>query len=73
MKKKFYIDYPQEHVEGKSFTYRCTYCKVITTTINGRLEGHLASCPYRKQQENKGYEIEGLAKTPTSSACDEVD
>ena len=73
MKKLFYIDYPQEPVEGKDFTYRCAYCKVITTTINGKLEGHLPSCTYRKQQENKGYEVEEPSGVPASSACDDVD
>jgi hypothetical protein len=73
MKKLFYIDYPQEHVEGKDHTYRCAYCKVITTTINGRLEGHLPTCTYRIQQETKGFELEGLSKTPASPECDEED
>ena len=73
MKKQFYIDYPQEHVEGLAHTYRCAYCKVITTTINGQLEGHLPSCQYRKRLENKGFELEGLSTKPASSATDEVD
>lgn len=73
MKKLFYIDYPQEHVEGKDHTYRCAYCKVITTTINGRLEGHLPTCEYRKEQESKGYELEGSQKGGVDPECDEVD
>jgi len=73
MKKLFYIDYPQEHVEGKDHTYRCAYCKVITTTINGRLEGHLPTCAYRIQKESKGFELEGLAKMPATPECDEED
>jgi len=58
MKKLFYIDFPQEHLEGQLHKYRCVYCKEETTTINGRLEGHLASCEYRIKLENAGYEIE---------------
>lgn len=73
MKRLFYIDYPQEHVEGQTHVYRCAHCKVITTTINGKLEGHLPSCEYRKQLENKGFEVEGLSKRPASSAADDVD
>lgn len=73
MKKLFYIDYPQEHVEGKDHTYRCAYCKVITTTINGRLEGHLPTCTYRIEQEKRGYEPENSTKAPVDPTCDEVD
>ena len=43
MKKLFYIDYPQEHFEDQLHRYRCAYCKIETTVINGRLEGHLAT------------------------------
>jgi hypothetical protein len=58
MKKLFYIDYPQEHIEGQLHRYRCVHCKEETTTINGRLEGHLPSCQYRIKLENAGYETE---------------
>jgi hypothetical protein len=58
MKKLFYIDFPQEHLEGQLHKYRCAHCKVETTTINGRLEGHLPSCEYRIKLENAGYEAE---------------
>ena len=73
MKKRFYIDYPQEHLEGQAHTYRCVYCKVITTTINGNLEGHLPSCAYRIQLERAGYEAEALSDKTTTSACDDFD
>jgi len=56
MKKAYYIDYPQEHVEGLAHTYRCVYCKVVTTKINGSLQGHLASCAYRLKLEHDGFE-----------------
>ena len=52
MKKPYYIDYPQEHVEGAQFRYRCAFCKVETTQINGKLEGHLPGCEYRLAQES---------------------
>ena len=73
MKRLFYIDYPQEHVEGQAFTYRCALCKVITTTINGKLEGHLPTCEYRKRMEAQGFELEGASKNPVTSAADEED
>jgi DNA-directed RNA polymerase subunit RPC12/RpoP len=59
MKKLFYIDYPQEHIEGLMHRYRCVHCKEETTSINGRLDGHLPSCEYRINLENAGYETEG--------------
>jgi hypothetical protein len=73
MRRLFYIDYPQEHVEGQAHTYRCAYCKVLTTTINGKLEGHLPTCEYRQQMENKGFDIEDASRKPACSASDEVD
>ena len=73
MKRLFYIDYPQEHVEGQAHTYRCAYCKVITTTINGKLEGHLPSCEYRQRMENRGFELDELSKNPVCNAADDVD
>jgi hypothetical protein len=73
MKRLFYIDYPQEHVEGQAHTYRCAYCKVLTTTINGKLEGHLSDCEYRISMENNGFELEGASRKPACSASDEVD
>jgi len=58
MKKSFYIDYPQESYEGQAHRYRCAFCKEETTTINGRLEGHLTSCEYRHALENAGFDVE---------------
>jgi hypothetical protein len=54
--KLFYIDYPQESFEGQAHRYRCAFCKVETTKINGRLEGHLPGCEYRVKLETEGYE-----------------
>lgn len=51
MKKSYYIDYPQEHVEGALHRYRCSLCKVETTKINGMLEGHLPTCEYKLNLE----------------------
>ena len=73
MKKLYYIDYPQEHLEGQSHTYRCAYCKVGTTTINGSLEGHLPSCEYRIKLEHVGFETKTLSEKPASSASDDFD
>ena len=38
MKKPYYIDFPQEHLEGQMHKYQCVYCKVETTAINGKLD-----------------------------------
>jgi DNA-directed RNA polymerase subunit RPC12/RpoP len=75
MKKLFYIDFPQEHLEGQLHKYRCSYCKKETTTINGKLEGHLPSCEYRIRLENVGYEAEVIdaSKTLVSHDADDFD
>lgn len=73
MKKLFYIDYPQEHLEGQAHTYRCVHCKVVTTKINGSLEGHLPTCEYRLKLENAGYDAEKFSEKLTTSACDDFD
>jgi hypothetical protein len=64
MKKLFYIDYPQEHIEGQMHRYRCVHCKEETTVINGRLDGHHKTCEYRAKLEAAGYESE--AASPSS-------
>ena len=46
-KEAFDIEFPQEPLEGEMYKYRCKYCKVLTTDINGRLENHKADCVYR--------------------------
>lgn len=73
MKKLFYIDYPQEHIEGQMHTYRCVHCKVLTTTINGNLEGHLPSCEYRVNLESAGFECKALSENTTCSTADDYD
>jgi hypothetical protein len=73
MKKLFYIDYPQEHLEGQAHTYRCVHCKEVTTKINGSLEGHLPTCEYRLKLENAGYDAEKLSEKITTSTCDDFD
>lgn len=73
MKKLFYIDFPQESFEGQMHRYRCAYCKVETTTINGRLEGHLPSCEYRIQLEKKGHEAQGACADTTLTDADDFD
>jgi hypothetical protein len=73
MKKLFYIDYPQEHVEGQMHTYRCAFCKVITTKINGNLDGHLPTCEYRIKLERAGFENIEHADKPASQTTDETD
>jgi len=63
MKKPYYIDYPQEHLEGQLHRYQCIYCKVETTIINGLLEGHSPSCEYRVNLESAGYEAAKINST----------
>ncbi|HSH72323.1 MAG TPA: hypothetical protein VK974_04620 [Methylophilaceae bacterium] len=73
MKKTYYIDYPQEHVEGQAHTYRCVSCKEITTKINGSIEGHLPSCEYRVKLERDGFENNQCSNSQDHSLADEVD
>jgi len=53
-KDAFDIEYPQEHLEGEMYKYRCKFCKKLTTEINGRLENHAEDCAYRLQLMSKG-------------------
>lgn len=73
MKKPYYIDYPQEHVEGKAHTYRCLSCKVVTTQINGSLQGHLPTCEYRLKLEREGFEKGDESNTSSYSTADDFD
>ena len=73
MKKLFYIDYPQEHVEGQAHTYRCLHCKIITTKINGSLQGHLPTCDYRQRLEREGYEAVNCADSTSYASADDFD
>jgi len=73
MKKPYYIDFPQEHLEGEMHKYRCAFCKVETTTINGKLEGHLPTCEYRTNLENAGYEAKGSSAKQASYSSDDFD
>ncbi|PKO46188.1 MAG: hypothetical protein CVU29_06540 [Betaproteobacteria bacterium HGW-Betaproteobacteria-22] len=73
MKKLFYIDYPQENIEGQAHSYRCAFCKVVTTTINGKLEGHLPTCTYRIQLEKAGYDAVGATCEMALHEADDFD
>ena len=73
MKRLFYIDYPQEHVEGQAHRYRCAFCKLETTHINGRLEGHAADCAYRLQLEQSGFECERELDVAHEDMADQED
>ena len=37
-KEAFDIEFPNEQLPGEMYKYRCKYCKVLTTDINGLLE-----------------------------------
>lgn len=73
MKKAYYIDYPQEHVEGQAYTYRCAFCKLLTTKINGHLDGHLSNCDYRLKLERAGFENNEHSNARELSNTDSVD
>lgn len=49
----FDIGYPQENLEGEMYNYRCKFCKISTTDINGRLENHANTCEYRLRQSSR--------------------
>ncbi len=74
--KPFYIDYPQEKVEEHRHVYRCVYCKILTTTINGLLENHSKDCLYRKQQTQQDRlecDSKSSSKHFEPHSADEVD
>ena len=52
MKKKFYIDYPQEKKDPTVNNYRCKLCKEESLKINGLLEKHKPNCKYRLSMES---------------------
>ena len=52
-KDAFDIEYAQENLEGEMYKYRCKYCKILTTDINGRLENHAQDCEYRQHRMNR--------------------
>jgi len=52
MDNKFYIDYPQEKIEGGGNVYRCSICKEKALKINGLLQNHKIGCTYRTNKEN---------------------
>lgn len=73
MKRRFYIDYPQEHFEGQAHRYRCALCKVETTKINGHLEGHQPDCIYRQAMVQAGFEVEDGVDATMLNTSDEED
>jgi DNA-directed RNA polymerase subunit RPC12/RpoP len=73
MKRLFYIDYPQVQYEGQAHRYHCAFCKLETTKINGRLEGHLPSCGYRIELEKAGFEPQKAQTNLGLNTSDEED
>ena len=71
MIKTYYIDYPQEPLEGQANTYRCVYCKEVTIKINGSLQGHLPNCEYRLKLERDGFEKNENPNSPSCSLADD--
>lgn len=73
MIRNYYIDYPQEHIEGQAHRYRCVFCKLETTAINGNLEGHAPNCQYRQQMEKAGFECMSANASTTMKDADDYD
>lgn len=46
-KEAFDIGFPNEPLPGVMYQYRCLYCKLLTTEINGLLENHKDGCDYK--------------------------
>lgn len=48
---RYFDDYETEPIGGGNPYHRCTSCGCSAPAINGRLEGHLTYCKYRKRKE----------------------
>jgi hypothetical protein len=72
--KPFYIDYPQEKIEGHLYAYQCAFCKIPTTEIFGLLENHAWDCSYRIQAGGLSLSpAKQLTRVIEPSLSDEVD
>jgi len=72
--KPFYIDYPQEKIEGHLHAYQCAFCKIPTTEIFGLLENHAQDCSYRMQAGSFSQsEANASTRVIEPSLSDEVD
>jgi len=72
--KPFYIDYPQEKIEGHLHAYQCAFCKIPTTEIFGLLENHAQDCSYRIQAGGLSkQEAKTTSKRMEQSLSDEID
>ena len=47
-----HFDYPNEPIGGGNPYWRCVSCKRSDPEINGRLEGHLEWCEFRRKKES---------------------
>lgn len=47
----YYNDYETEPIGGDNPYYRCVHCHRSVPEINGRIEGHLDYCFYRRCRE----------------------
>jgi hypothetical protein len=46
---------------------------VVTTKINGSLQGHLPSCAYRLKYEQAGYEKDDCSNSADYPSADDFD
>ena len=49
--EEYYTDYPTIKIYGGNPNYECAECGVSVPEINGRLDGHLDSCSWRREKE----------------------
>ncbi|AWW48070.1 hypothetical protein DPM17_05100 [Polynucleobacter paneuropaeus] len=72
--KPFYIDYPQEKIEGHLHAYQCAFCKIPTTEIFGLLVNHGKDCSYRIQAGGFSHsEPKKISQVIEPSLSDELD
>jgi len=58
-KEAFDIEFPNEPLPGEMYKYRCLYCKLLTTEINGLLENHKDGCEYKAMKMKQRAEATG--------------
>jgi hypothetical protein len=52
----YHSDYPTRPIGGSNPYYCCKFCERSVPEINGKLEGHLANCPYRIEKTDGTWE-----------------
>ena len=47
----YHADYPNEPIGKGNPYYRCSYCKISSPEINGKIGNHATWCQYRLEKE----------------------